>query len=132
MVITLRSGLPCIRAALKNSRPPPTIVRAKEHGGKAMVLASAGNTGRAFSYFSTLTDFPMIVIVPGKNADNLWIPGREPGDYIRLITMSEGNDYSDAIALSNRISQLPGIMPEGGAKNVARRDGMATVMLMLP
>jgi len=42
--------------------------------------------------------------------------------------MSPGNDYTDAINLAGRIAKLPGIV-EGGARNVARRDGMGTLML---
>jgi cysteate synthase len=94
-----------------------------------MVLASVGNTARAFAYLSTLTGFPVVIVVPEKSAHNLWIPGREPGDSIKLITMKEGNDYSDAIRLSERIATMGGMMPEGGARNVARRDGMGVTML---
>lgn len=115
--------------SFKELEAPPTIVRAKEHGGKAMVLASAGNTARAFAYLSTITGFPLIVVVPKQNVDRLWIPGREPGKGVKLISVGGGCDYTDAINLSNRIAALPGMMPEGGAKNVARRDGMGTVML---
>jgi cysteate synthase len=43
--------------------------------------------------------------------------------------MSPGNDYTDAINLAGRIVKLPGMVPEGGARNVARRDGMGTMML---
>ena len=43
--------------------------------------------------------------------------------------MSPGNDYTDAINLAGRIAKLPGMVPEGGARNVARREGMGTVML---
>ena len=115
--------------SFKELEAPPTVLRAKEHGGRAMVLASAGNTGRAFAYLSTITGFPVIIVVPEKNAGNLWIPGKEAGQSIRLITMEDGNDYSDAIKLSERISSIKGIVPEGGARNVARRDGMAVTML---
>lgn len=115
--------------SFKELEAPPTIVRAREHGGRAMVLASAGNTARAFAYLSTLTGFPLVVVVPERNADRLWIPGREPGPAVKLITLAGDCDYSDAITLANRIAGQPGLLPEGGAKNVARRDGMATVML---
>ncbi|AFD00220.1 cysteate synthase [Methanocella conradii HZ254] len=115
--------------SFKELEAPPTIVRAREHGGRAMVLASAGNTARAFAHISTITGFPVILVVPETGAHNIWIPGREPGDAIKLITMEKGNDYSDAIKLSERISALNGMMPEGGARNVARRDGMGVAML---
>ncbi|HTY90774.1 MAG TPA: cysteate synthase [Methanocella sp.] len=115
--------------SFKELEAPPTVVRAREHGGRAMVLASAGNTGRAFAWLSTLTGFPVVIVVPKKNAYNLWIPGRDPGSSIRLITMEEGNDYTDAIRLSERIASIEGMMPEGGARNVARRDGMGVTLL---
>jgi cysteate synthase len=115
--------------SFKELEAPPTIVRAQEHGGRAMVLASVGNTARAFAYLSTLTGFPVVIVVPEKSAHNLWIPGREPAAAVKLITMGEGNDYTDAIRLSERISGIKGMMPEGGARNVARRDGMAVTML---
>lgn len=115
--------------SFKELEAPPTIARAKEHQGRAMVLASAGNTARAFAYLSTITNFPLIIVVPRKNLENLWVPGVEPGESVSLITLDEGNDYSDAIKLSERLALLPGMLPEGGAKNVARRDGMGTVML---
>jgi cysteate synthase len=115
--------------SFKELEAPPTIQRAMEHGGKAMVLASVGNTARAFAYLSTVTGFPVVIVVPEKSAGNLWIPDKAPGKSIRLITMEDGNDYTDAIRLSERISSIEGMMPEGGARNVARRDGMAVTML---
>ena len=115
--------------SFKELEAPPTIVRAREHGGRALVLASAGNTARAFAYLSTLTGFPLIIVVPERNAERLWIPGLEPGPSVKLITLAGDCDYTDAITLANRIAGQPGLLPEGGAKNVARRDGMATVML---
>ncbi len=38
-------------------------------------------------------------------------------------------DYYDAIYLSNKFSNVKGVLPEGGAKNVARRDGVGTIIL---
>jgi cysteate synthase len=38
-------------------------------------------------------------------------------------------DYTDAIAVSTALATVPGCVPEGGARNVARRDGMGTTML---
>jgi cysteate synthase len=38
-------------------------------------------------------------------------------------------DYSDSIKLARRISQIKGFVYEGGAENIARRDGLGTVML---
>ncbi len=106
----------------------PTMQLLKETGGKAIVLASAGNTGRAFAHVSALTGIDAYIVVPDSGVSKLWLP-EEPTESIHLISMSPGNDYTDAINLAGRIAKLPGMVPEGGARNVARRDGMGTVML---
>ena len=106
----------------------PTMQLLKESGGKAIVLASAGNTGRAFAHVSALTGTDVYIVVPDSGISQLWLP-EEPTESIHLIGMSPGNDYTDAINLAGRIAKLPGMIPEGGARNVARRDGMGTVML---
>jgi cysteate synthase len=38
-------------------------------------------------------------------------------------------DYYDAIQIAEKVQSLPGFAAEGGARNIARRDGMGTVML---
>ncbi len=106
----------------------PTMQLLKETGGKAIVLASAGNTGRAFAHVSALTGIDVYIVVPDSGISKLWLP-EEPTESIHLIGMSPGNDYTDAINLAGRVAKLPGMVPEGGARNVARRDGMGTVML---
>ncbi|MDR7665462.1 cysteate synthase [Methanosarcina sp. Z-7115] len=106
----------------------PTMQLLKENGEKAIVLASAGNTGRAFAHVSALTGTDVYIVVPDSGISALWLP-EEPTASIHLISMSPGNDYTDAINLAGRVAKLPGMVPEGGARNVARRDGMGTVML---
>lgn len=106
----------------------PTMQLLKESGGKAIVLASAGNTGRAFAHVSAMTGTDAYIVVPDSGISQLWLP-EEPSESIHLIGMSPGNDYTDAINLAGRIAKLPGMVSEGGARNVARRDGMGTVML---
>jgi cysteate synthase len=46
---------------------------------------------------------------------------------VRLIAVQ--GDYYDAIQIAEKVQSLPGFAPEGGARNIARRDGMGTVML---
>ena len=48
---------------------------------------------------------------------------------VKLIACERGGDYFDAIHLSNLALKSPKFYAEGGAKNVARRDGMATTVL---
>ncbi len=105
----------------------PTMQRVK-NSGKSLVLASAGNTARAFSHVSALTGAEVYIVVPGSGMNRLWLP-EEPTPSIHLIKMGKNCDYTDSIHLADRIAGLPGFQAEGGARNVARRDGMGTVML---
>lgn len=93
-----------------------------------LVVASAGNTARAFARVCSDNDIPLLLCVPADNLDALWFD--EPvKDHVRLLCTPPGSDYYDAIFLSGLISCMPGFFPEGGAKNVARRDGMGTTVL---
>lgn len=106
----------------------PTTVRLSENGGGTLVVASAGNTGRAFAQMAAEFGMPVVIVVPEASRQSLWTvtePKRQ--DAIKLITVR--GDYTDAILVANRITEYPRYIPEGGAKNVARRDGMGTVML---
>lgn len=103
----------------------PTVVRLRERAAGVILVASAGNTGRAFAQVSGETGQPVIVVVPEKARERIWTS--QPADNLLLITID--GDYTDAITLGNTLCSLPGIFAEGGAKNVARRDGMGTVML---
>lgn len=95
---------------------------------KVLVVASAGNTARAFARVANENDIPLVVVIPERNLPALWSIGTL-GENVRVIAAGGDSDYYDAIALSGVIASLPGFAAEGGAKNVARRDGMATTVL---
>jgi cysteate synthase len=103
----------------------PTTLRMREKGNGILQISSAGNTGRAFCQVSALSGAPVIVVVPESSVDRLWTT--TPADNVCLITV-EG-DYTDSIEFGNAVCTIPGIVAEGGARNVARRDGMGTVIL---
>lgn len=111
--------------SFKEMEALPTIARLNDMDAGKVVVASAGNTGRAFAQVSNEADRECIVIVPSTSGDRIRVS--EDKGKARLITVK--GDYADAIALSERISAFEGFVPEGGAKNIARRDGMGTVML---
>jgi cysteate synthase len=95
---------------------------------QVLVVASAGNTARAFARVCSDNNIPLLLSVPEDNLSALWFD--EPiKDHVRLIATKSGSDYFDAIHLSNLACTLDGFVPEGGAKNVARRDGMGTTVL---
>lgn len=95
---------------------------------KVLVVASAGNTARAFAQVCSDNQIPLLLSVPEDNLDALWFDA-PLNDCVKLIASKAGSDYFDAIHLSNIAVEMDGFFAEGGAKNVARRDGMATTML---
>jgi len=95
---------------------------------KILVVASAGNTARAFAQVCSDNRIPLLLCVPEDNLDALWF-GAPLNDCVKMICSRAGSDYFDAIHLSNYVSGMEGFIAEGGAKNVARRDGMGTTML---
>lgn len=95
---------------------------------KVLVVASAGNTARAFAQVCSDNQIPLLLCVPEDNINALWF-GAPLNDCVKLICSKTGSDYFDAIHLSNIVAGMEGFIAEGGAKNVARRDGMATTML---
>lgn len=103
----------------------PTMVRVRETGEGTLVVASAGNTGRAFCQTAATTGEQVVVVVPRKAAARLWTTVET--DQVCMVLVD--GDYSDTIAVADALCTHPSLLPEGGAKNVARRDGMGTVML---
>jgi len=95
---------------------------------RVLVVASAGNTARAFTRVCSENRIPLVVVIPEENLPALWSIG-PVADNVRVIAAGGDSDYYDAIALSGIVASLPGFEAEGGAKNVARRDGMATTVL---
>ncbi len=93
-----------------------------------LVLASAGNTARAFMEACSENKIPAVIVVPEPYLGSLWTT-RPLDPCVKIIAAGGGSDYFDAIRLSNAISGLGGFVNEGGAKNVARRDGMGTTVL---
>ncbi|RXE56884.1 cysteate synthase [Methanoculleus taiwanensis] len=114
-----------LTCSFKELEAQPTYLRLQEKGSGVLQISSAGNTGRAFCQISALTGVPVVVVVPAENADRIWTT--EKAENVCLITV-EG-DYTDAIELGRQVCTVPGIIAEGGARNVARRDGMGTTLL---
>lgn len=102
--------------------------RLTDDPNKVMVVASAGNTARAFARVCSENKIPLLLTVPADNLKALWF--EEPlDDCVKLIASEKGADYFDAIHLANVVCKMDEFFPEGGAKNIARRDGMGTTVL---
>ena len=95
---------------------------------KVLVVASAGNTARAFAKVCSDNDIKLLLCVPQDNINALWFD-KPLKPCVKLITTESGSDYFDAINLSNVVCTLDRYLAEGGAKNIARRDGMSTTMM---
>ncbi len=95
---------------------------------KVLVVASAGNTARSFAKVCSDNKIPLLLCVPEENLDALWFE-TAPDPCVKLICSRKGCDYFDAIHLSNLAATAEGFISEGGARNVARRDGMGTTVL---
>lgn len=102
--------------------------RVNGNGDRVMVVASAGNTARAFARVCSENRIPLLLCIPEDCIDAMW-SARPLNPCVKLVATAKGSDYFDAIYLSNIICELDKFYPEGGAKNVARRDGMGTTVL---
>lgn len=109
---------------------PATIARyldAVARGAVAnvpLVIASAGNTANAFLRVASWLHMPIRVVVPRSGLAHI-----QPWRSSCALVMAVDGDYTDAIAIADAIGAKTGLLREGGARNVARRDGMGIVML---
>ena len=102
--------------------------RAKQDENRVLVVASAGNTARAFAKVCSANNIRLLLAIPYDNLDALWF--EEPlNPCVKVIACASGGDYFDAIHLSELALKAKNFYAEGGAKNIARRDGMATTVL---
>ena len=102
--------------------------RAKQDENRVLVVASAGNTARAFAKVCSANNIRLLLAIPYDNLDALWF--EEPlNPCVKVIACAAGGDYFDAIHLSDLALKAKNFYAEGGAKNIARRDGMATTVL---
>ena len=123
-----RHGVKMSTCSFKETEAYTVCGRIDEKEERVLVVASAGNTARAFAKVCSENNIKLLLVVPADNLDALWFT--EPlNDCVKLIACEKGGDYYDAIHLSNIVLKSSRFYAEGGAKNVARRDGMATTVL---
>lgn len=104
-----------------------TVLGRLPHDPPTLVVSSAGNTAAAFAVLASRYRIPCAIVVPATGMDRLAF--QEPLDPCVRLVVLEGADYSDAIAFGQSLAvSLDGCL-EGGARNVARRAGLATVLL---
>ena len=121
-------GVRMTTCSFKETEAYSVCARIDEAEERVLVVASAGNTARAFAKVCSDNHIKLLLAVPSDNLDALWFT--EPlNDCVKLIASDKGGDYFDAINLSNLALKSSKFYAEGGAKNIARRDGMSTTVL---
>ena len=121
-------GATMTTCSFKETEAYSVCARTDADNDKVLVVASAGNTARAFAKVCSENNIKLLLAVPEDNLDALWFDA-PLNDCVKLISCTKGGDYFDAIHLSNLALKSPKFYAEGGAKNIARRDGMATTVL---
>ena len=103
--------------------------RLPDDSDRILVVASAGNSSRAFAKVCSENNINLLLCVPEDNINALWFE-KPLNKCVKLICTPSGSDYFDAIYLSDVVVQNSArFFGEGGAKNIARRDGMGTTVL---
>ena len=102
--------------------------RLEDGNKRVLVVASAGNTARAFAKVCSENNIPLLISIPEDNISALWF-SKPLNNCVKIIASPKGSDYYEAIALADKVCEDSAFMAEGGARNVARRDGMGTTLL---
>ncbi len=102
--------------------------RLPKNDKRILIVQSAGNTARAFARVCSDNDIPIVICIPNDNISDLWFL-KKLKSCVKVVATPNGTDYYDAIALGEKLSKSDHYLLEGGAKNIARRDGMGTTVL---
>ena len=115
--------------SFKETEAYSVLARMPKKEKRTLVVQSAGNTARAFAQVCSDNDIPLVVCIPSDSQQDLWFH-KKLNSCVKLVAVPHGCDYFDAIRLGDKICQDGSrYFAEGGAKNVARRDGMGTTLL---
>lgn len=114
-----------LTCTFKELEAPLTIQRAREFNLPSLVVASAGNTGRAFSYIGNKEKFPIILFVNNFAKNQIF----STEENILTKTILVKGDYTNSINLAKKFSYLNNYNYEGGFLNIGRRDALGIILL---
>ena len=123
-----RIGAKFRTCSFKETEAYSVLARLDKDEKRILVVQSAGNTARAFAQVCSDNKIPIVICVPNDNLHDLWFT-KKLDKCVKLVTVPHGCDYYDAISIGEKLAEDPGFILEGGAKNIARRDGMGTTVL---
>ena len=123
-----KKGAKMKTCSFKETEAFSVCARLPKKSKQILVVQSAGNTARAFAQVCSDTGIPVVICIPQDNVHDLWFlkPLRS---CVKIVATPAGTDYFDAITLGDKLCRNPRYLAEGGAKNIARRDGMGTTIL---
>ena len=93
-------GAKMTTCSFKETEAYSVCARIREGDNRILVVASAGNTARAFAKVCSDNNIPLLLSVPEENISALWFD-RPLNPCVKLICPERGGDYFDAIFLSN-------------------------------
>lgn len=102
------------------------LQNAAEGEVEGLIVASAGNTARAFAHLSVVAGFPVVIVVPRMCLTEMWY--LDDSSMVPTLALGDG-DYADSIDVAQRIARVSGYPFEGGVKNIAKRDGLGATLL---
>lgn len=114
--------------SFKETEAYSVLARLDANDKRTLIVQSAGNTARAFAQVCSDNRIPVVICVPQDCLHDLWFRNKLH-KCVKLLAVPHGCDYYDAIALGEKLAEDPQFFLEGGAKNIARRDGMGTTIL---
>ncbi|WP_405487684.1 cysteate synthase [Nocardia sp. NBC_00511] len=91
-----------------------------------LVIPSAGNTASAFGLLCTRFELPCLLVVPARQLGNLSL-AVPFGPTVQVVALADAS-YPQTLDYARSLCDRLGVEVEGGVRNVARRDGMATVL----
>ncbi|MBQ3260492.1 MAG: pyridoxal-phosphate dependent enzyme, partial [Alistipes sp.] len=101
LYITLNGYCPARGASMttcsfKETEAYSVCARADENNDRVLVVASAGNTARAFAKVCSENNIKLLLSIPADNLDAMWFDA-PLNPCVKLIACDKGGDYFDAI-----------------------------------
>ncbi len=98
---------------------------AMECGARGIAVASVGNTANAFLRYGHLEDLKIFLFIPSNVFDCVFTVAEIP-DNVTVVEVR--GSYDEARELAIKFSELTPYVYDGGGKNFARRDALATII----
>ena len=115
-------------ATFKELEAYTVLSRQPENQDKILVVSSAGNTAASFASVCSQNNLPCLIIIPEGGLHRMaFLKALNP--CVKIVSLAGLADYYDAILLGDKVAKYDSFVWEGGAKNVARRDGLGTTLL---